>query len=67
MPNKHFCQGPHCHTNPTSDTFLKSKGIIVGAMHIAKLLLVIMKIRDFTDMIIGLIHIFVVKAVKMIG
>jgi len=30
MPNKHFCQGPNCHTNPTSDRFLKSKGIIRG-------------------------------------
>ena len=30
MPNKHFCQGPECHTNPTSDRFLKSKGIIRG-------------------------------------
>jgi len=30
MPNKHFCQGPHCHTNPTQDRFLKSKGIIRG-------------------------------------
>ena len=30
MPNKHFCQGTHCHTNPTSDRFLKSKGIIRG-------------------------------------
>ena len=30
MPNKHFCQGPHCHTNPTTDRFLKSKGIILG-------------------------------------
>ena len=30
MPNKHFCQGPHCHTNPTTDRFLKSKGIIRG-------------------------------------
>jgi hypothetical protein len=28
--NKHFCQGPHCHTNPTTDRFLKSKGIIRG-------------------------------------
>ena len=28
--NKHFCQGPNCHTNPTSDRFLKSKGIIRG-------------------------------------
>jgi len=30
MPNKHFCQGTHCHTNPTTDRFLKSKGIIRG-------------------------------------
>ena len=28
MPNKHFCQGPECHKNPTTDRFLKSKGII---------------------------------------
>ena len=30
MPNKHFCQGPHCHTYSTTDRFLKSKGIIRG-------------------------------------
>ena len=30
MSNKLFCQGPHCHTYPTSDRFLKSKGIIRG-------------------------------------
>ena len=30
MPNKHFCQGPECHTRETSDRFLKSKGIIRG-------------------------------------
>ena len=30
MPNKHFCQGPGCHTRETSDRFLKSKGIIRG-------------------------------------
>jgi hypothetical protein len=30
MSNKHFCQGPYCHTRPTSDRFLKSKGIIRG-------------------------------------
>ena len=30
MPNKHFCQGPWCHTYETSDRFLKSKGIIRG-------------------------------------
>ena len=30
MPNKHFCQGPKCHTNPTTDRFLKSKNIIRG-------------------------------------
>tara|TARA_Y100001938_G_C7944610_1_gene356094 strand:- start:278 stop:622 length:345 start_codon:yes stop_codon:yes gene_type:complete len=30
MTNKYFCQGPECHTNPTTDRFLKSKGIIRG-------------------------------------
>ena len=30
MPNKHFCQSPNCHTRPTIDRFLKSKGIIRG-------------------------------------
>ena len=30
MPNKHFCQGPDCHTNPTTDRFVKSKGILRG-------------------------------------
>ena len=30
MPNKHFCQGPNCHTNPTQDRFLKSRGVIRG-------------------------------------
>ena len=30
MPNKHFCQGPFCHTYATADRFLKSKGIIRG-------------------------------------
>ena len=30
MPNKHFCQGPHCHTNTTQDRFLKSRGVIRG-------------------------------------
>ena len=30
MTNKHFCQVPKCHTRPTSDRFLKSKGIIRG-------------------------------------
>ena len=37
MPNKHFCQGPHCHTNPTSDRFLKSKGIIRGRYAYSKI------------------------------
>jgi hypothetical protein len=37
MPNKHFCQGPECHTNPTSDRFLKSKGIIRGRYAYAKI------------------------------
>jgi len=30
MPNKYFCQGPYCHTNATSDRFLKSQGVIRG-------------------------------------
>ena len=30
MPNKHFCQGPHCHTRITTDRFLKSRGVIRG-------------------------------------
>jgi len=30
MPNKHFCQGPHCHTHVTQDRFLKSRGVIRG-------------------------------------
>ena len=30
MPNKHFCQGPHCHTRTTNDRFLKSRGVIRG-------------------------------------
>jgi len=30
MPNKHFCQGPHCHTKITQDRFLKSRGVIRG-------------------------------------
>jgi len=30
MPNKHFCQGPNCHTRVTSDRFLKSRGVIRG-------------------------------------
>ena len=37
MPNKHFCQGTNCHTNPTSDRFLKSKGIIRGSYAYAKI------------------------------
>ena len=37
MPNKHFCQGPHCHTNATSDRFLKSKGIIRGRYAYARI------------------------------
>ena len=37
MPNKHFCQGPECHTRPTSDRFLKSKGIIRGRYAYAKI------------------------------
>ena len=30
MPNKHFCQGPECHTYCTQDRFLKSKAINRG-------------------------------------
>ena len=30
MPNKHFCQGPNCHTHVTNDRFLKSRGVIRG-------------------------------------
>ena len=30
MPNKHFCQGPNCHTRITQDRFLKSRGVIRG-------------------------------------
>ena len=30
MPNKHFCQGPHCHTKTTNDRFLKSRGVVRG-------------------------------------
>ena len=37
MPNKHFCQGTYCHTRPTSDRFLKSKGIIRGRYAYAKI------------------------------
>ena len=37
MPNKHFCQGPDCHTFPTSDRFLKSKGIIRGRYAYSKI------------------------------
>jgi len=37
MPNKHFCQGTKCHTNPTQDRFLKSKGIIRGRYAYAKI------------------------------
>ena len=37
MTNKHFCQGPHCHTKATTDRFLKSKGIIRGRYAYAKI------------------------------
>ena len=30
MPNKHFCQGPHCHEQVTQDRFLKSRGVVRG-------------------------------------
>ena len=28
--NKHFCQGPNCHTRTTNDRFLKSRGVVRG-------------------------------------
>ena len=28
--NKHYCQGPHCHTNTTQDRFQKSTGMLRG-------------------------------------
>ena len=37
MTNKHFCQGPHCHTCVTTDRFLKSKGIIRGRYAYSKI------------------------------
>ena len=30
MPNKHFCQGPSCHTQTTQDRFLKSRSVVRG-------------------------------------
>ena len=30
MPNKHFCQGPNCHTKITQARFLKSRGVLRG-------------------------------------
>ena len=30
MPNKHFCQGPTCHEQVTTDRFLKSRGVVRG-------------------------------------
>ena len=37
MPNKHFCQGPDCHTRTTQDRFLKSRGVIRGRYAYANL------------------------------
>ena len=37
MTNKHFCQGPECHEQCTTDRFLKSKGIIRGRYAYAKI------------------------------
>ena len=37
MPNKHFCQGPDCHTRITQDRFLKSRGVIRGRYAYAKI------------------------------
>jgi hypothetical protein len=37
MPNKHFCQGPTCHTQTTQDRFLKSRGVVRGRYAYANL------------------------------
>ena len=37
MPNKHFCQGPDCHTRTTQDRFLKSRGVIRGRYAYARI------------------------------
>ena len=37
MPNKHFCQGPDCHTHITQDRFLKSRGVLRGRYAYAKI------------------------------
>ncbi len=37
MPNKHFCQGPDCHTKTTQDRFLKSRGVVRGRYAYAKI------------------------------
>jgi len=37
MPNKHFCQGPTCHEQPTQDRFLKSRGVVRGRYAYANL------------------------------
>ena len=37
MPNKHFCQGPNCHTQTTQDRFLKSRGVVRGRYAYANL------------------------------
>jgi len=37
MPNKHFCQGPECHTKPTQSRFLKSRGVVRGRYAYARL------------------------------
>jgi len=37
MPNKHFCQGPDCHTRTTQDRFLKSRGVVRGRYAITPL------------------------------
>ena len=30
MPNKHFCQGPDCHTRMTNDMPMENKGYAAG-------------------------------------
>ena len=59
MPNKHFCQGPDCHTRITTDRFLKSRGVIRGRYAATPL--------DHTMHTIKEVNTFVVQVVSMHG
>ena len=60
MPNKHFCQGPHCHTRVTSDRFLKSRGVIRGRY-------ALLDMEDMTMVIIILITQINISVVKHVN